>query len=145
MNLEQATSHKHDDITAKAIFCRGNELLLLRRPNGRWDLPGGKARSGEPVADALLREVREETNLVVRTFQPLSVIPRRRSNGRACHVASFLCTARQRLIETKIKLSDEHDDFAFVRFDVEREIILPAHQRQAIDEAWRVLSLPAAA
>ncbi len=145
MNLEHLSSHKDDDITAKAIFCRGDELLLLRRPNGRWDLPGGKTRSGESVADALLREVREETNLVVHTFQPLSVIPRRRSNGRACRVASFLCTARQRLIETKIRLSDEHDDFAFVRFGLEGELHLPAHQRQAINEARRVFALPAAA
>ena len=58
MNLEQLTSHKGDDVTAKAIFCRGHELLLLRRPNGRWDLPGGKARSGEPITQALFREVR---------------------------------------------------------------------------------------
>ncbi len=145
MNLEQLTSHKDDDITAKAIFCRGNEILLLRRPNGRWDLPGGKARSGEPVADALLREVREETHLDIRTFHPLSVIPRTRSNGRACRVASFLCTARQRLIEAKIKLSAEHDHFAFVRFDNECDLHLPAHQRKAIAEAWRVLARPVAA
>jgi ADP-ribose pyrophosphatase YjhB (NUDIX family) len=44
-------------------------LLLIRRGNppsrGLWSLPGGRVEPGENVAQAVEREVREETGLVV--------------------------------------------------------------------------------
>ncbi len=45
-------------------------LLIQRGPQakfapGHWDLPVGKADSGEPVTHAAVRELREETGLVV--------------------------------------------------------------------------------
>ncbi|MBW1597139.1 NUDIX domain-containing protein [Streptomyces sp. JJ38] len=50
---------------------RDRVLLVQRGPNakfarGRWDLPVGKAEPGEPVTEAAVRELREETGLVVR-------------------------------------------------------------------------------
>jgi ADP-ribose pyrophosphatase YjhB (NUDIX family) len=44
-------------------------LLLVRRGTepglGRWSVPGGRVEPGESVADALVREVLEETGLRV--------------------------------------------------------------------------------
>jgi ADP-ribose pyrophosphatase YjhB (NUDIX family) len=43
------------------------ELLLMRRSdNGCWGLPGGYVERGESVADAVAREVREETGVEIR-------------------------------------------------------------------------------
>lgn len=47
----------------------GRLLLILRgRPPGagRWSIPGGRVEPGESDAAALVREVREETGLVVQ-------------------------------------------------------------------------------
>jgi 8-oxo-dGTP diphosphatase len=45
-------------------------LLLIRRGHdphrGSWSLPGGRVEAGESVAEAVEREVLEETGLVVR-------------------------------------------------------------------------------
>jgi 8-oxo-dGTP diphosphatase len=47
-------------------------ILLLKRSMlsknypGKWEFPGGKVDRGEKFNDALVREVREETGLVVR-------------------------------------------------------------------------------
>jgi ADP-ribose pyrophosphatase YjhB (NUDIX family) len=52
-----------------AIF-RGDEVLLTQRWQvpmlGAWSLPGGHIEPGEKAADALLRELREETAIEAR-------------------------------------------------------------------------------
>lgn len=56
-------------IAVGAICVRDGQLLLIRRRNdparGRWSLPGGRVEAGELLADALKREVREETGLEI--------------------------------------------------------------------------------
>jgi len=48
------------------IFDRRGRLLLQQRSDGgQWGLPGGSIEIGESVTDAVRREVREETGLVV--------------------------------------------------------------------------------
>jgi ADP-ribose pyrophosphatase YjhB (NUDIX family) len=48
----------------------GPFVLLVQRANpplaARWSLPGGRVERGEKLADALRREVREETGLEVK-------------------------------------------------------------------------------
>jgi 8-oxo-dGTP diphosphatase len=50
-------------------------LLLVRRgrepSRGLWSLPGGRVEPGETPAEAVVREVREETGLVVRAGEPV--------------------------------------------------------------------------
>jgi 8-oxo-dGTP pyrophosphatase MutT (NUDIX family) len=48
------------------IFDRRRRLLLQQRSDGgQWGLPGGSVEIGESVSEAVAREVREETGLVV--------------------------------------------------------------------------------
>jgi len=52
-----------------ALAIRGDEVLLVHRLaepyKGRWGLPGGAVELGEPARDAVVREAREETGLLV--------------------------------------------------------------------------------
>ena len=60
--------------SAVAVIRFGGEvLLLLRHPEdrsfaGSWCLPGGKADAGETRAEAMIREVKEETNFTVGSY-----------------------------------------------------------------------------
>lgn len=51
---------------AAVIRNEAGEILLQRRSdNGEWGLPGGALDPGEEPAEGVIREVREETGLVV--------------------------------------------------------------------------------
>jgi 8-oxo-dGTP pyrophosphatase MutT (NUDIX family) len=48
--------------------------VLLVREDGRWLLPGGEVEAGESHAEALVRELREETGLGVEPGERLAVV-----------------------------------------------------------------------
>jgi 8-oxo-dGTP diphosphatase len=52
---------------AGAIVVDHDRLLLVKRArgwaSGRWAVPGGKVEPGETMAEAVIRELREETGL----------------------------------------------------------------------------------
>ena len=52
----------------------GSKILLTRRTdNGRWCLPGGAMDPGESLEECCVREVQEETGLVVRIVRLIGV------------------------------------------------------------------------
>jgi 8-oxo-dGTP diphosphatase len=81
--------------------CRDeNRVLLIRRGQppllGEWSLPGGVLECGETLREAVAREVREETGLVVETSEMLGVYERliRGDEGRVRYhyvLIDFLC------------------------------------------------------
>jgi 8-oxo-dGTP diphosphatase len=55
------------EVAVGAVVLRDDHLLLIRRgrgvAEGRWSLPGGRVEHGELLAEATVRELREETGL----------------------------------------------------------------------------------
>jgi 8-oxo-dGTP diphosphatase len=77
-----------------------NRVLLIRRGTapllGEWSLPGGVLECGETLREAVVREAREETGLVVETGEMLGVYERliRDDEGRLRYhyvLIDFLC------------------------------------------------------
>lgn len=61
-------------VGAVCAIDHGGALLVLRQPHRRgWSLPGGLLERGEPAAEAVVREVFEETHLQVEVGLPLTV------------------------------------------------------------------------
>jgi 8-oxo-dGTP pyrophosphatase MutT (NUDIX family) len=77
MKLEQSYGGVATSLRVSATaFIRddaGRVLLQQRSDNGFWNLPGGGLELGESVAEACVREVREETGLIVEIVRLIGV------------------------------------------------------------------------
>ncbi len=68
--------------TIRAVICylkRGDEFLLLLKASGKfgggfWNAPGGKIEPHETAEQAVVREVTEETGLVLGSFEKMGLL-----------------------------------------------------------------------
>jgi ADP-ribose pyrophosphatase YjhB (NUDIX family) len=60
------------------VFQDGKILLVQERSDGMWTLPGGWADVGDSPADAVIREIREESSFQTRATKLLALLDRNR-------------------------------------------------------------------
>jgi 8-oxo-dGTP diphosphatase len=78
------------------ITDQAGRLLLIRRRNepgaGLWSLPGGRIEPGETDQQAVVREVREETSLVVTCGALAGAVERPGLAGRVLDIRDYLAS-----------------------------------------------------
>jgi ADP-ribose pyrophosphatase YjhB (NUDIX family) len=92
-----------------ALVERDDELLLVRQ-DGQWMLPGGEVERGESHAEALIRELDEETGLAVDPGPLRAVVENRYVRGEETvgfHFALYDATTGSRAITDDPGLADE--------------------------------------
>ena len=95
----------------------GEILIVKRHPKSRtdpemWELPGGKVEKGEFFADALVREIKEETNLDVEVGDFCEAVQNDYSHKRTVQIMMYLIGA-----EGEVKISDEHTEFMWASIE----------------------------
>ncbi|QYR24159.1 NUDIX domain-containing protein [Paenibacillus sp. sptzw28] len=66
---------RHIIVTGGAIIKDKFDRILLQKRSdyGDWGLPGGGMNAGEAIEETMIREVREETGLDVKSYQLYSI------------------------------------------------------------------------
>ena len=82
------------------VVLRDTRVLLVQRASeplaGQWSLPGGAVELGETLEEAVVRELKEETGLVVRVVELVEAFERiiRDDSGRSRYhyvLLDYLC------------------------------------------------------
>lgn len=116
-------SQPYPPISIKGVILRGigenSEVLLLRSFNqGFWDLPGGRQNSDESPEDAVRREIKEETGLIV---------------GRGESIHSGIITISPPWIRTEKQVQIESYGFSLCNNETQSQIII-SHEH--LDARW---------
>lgn len=108
-------------ISVRAIIRENQKTLLLKRANGRasilgkYELPGGKLGYGEQPEDALRRYLKDDTGITVHSLQLNDVITYIDHDDRDIQYTFILYIANIAKSGAKITLSDNYDQYAWLR------------------------------
>src|SRR5258708_3275756 len=75
-------------------FNQDGDVLMIRRPNGRWWYPTGFCEVGLSLAENVAKEAKEETGLVVRPLSLMAIIDSRKAGSIHRHIYSHLFYCR---------------------------------------------------
>jgi 8-oxo-dGTP diphosphatase len=101
-------------IAVNAFLIYDDKFLLLKRANKPfiWGPPGGKLQIDEDPIVGLQREVREETNLQINVFQPVTTWFGSFNDVPLLSV-DYLCTSEK----NTVIFSSEHTDYRWLSLD----------------------------
>ncbi len=126
-----------------ALIIQGSKIVLVRRSKppsqGEWSIPGGLARVGETLTQAVIREALEETGLIVRIGPLVDVVERviRDKNDRVQFhyvIADYKCS----VISGALVAGSDASNACWAQKDHLGDFKLPAISLRVIDKAFQI-------
>ncbi len=127
-----------------AVIVDHGRVLLVRRGNepakGRWSIPGGLIELGETLHQAVMREVHEETGLLVEPMGLVELLDRiyREDNLVRYHyvIADYLC----RVTGGTLAAASDADDVRWVERSAwwgDNAIVVDPDTVRVLEAGWR--------
>jgi 8-oxo-dGTP diphosphatase len=132
------TAAGHVPCVGAVVHDDQHRLLVVRRGRapaaGRWSLPGGRVEAGETDADAVRREVREETGLDVLVGRRVGTVERDGPDGLVYDIRDYACS----VTGGRLRAGDDASEVQWVR---RRELLALDTTDGLVDtlDAWGVL------
>ena len=127
-------------LTVRGIIKDNDKILIVKRhPKSRtdpemWELPGGKVENGEFFADALVREIKEETNLDVKVGDFCDAVQNDYMHKRTVQIMMYFDE-----VEGEIKISDEHTDWMWASLDEIRKLEISTSLKKLLKKRdWEI-------
>ena len=117
-----------------------NEILILKRhPKSKtdpemWELPGGKVEKGEHFTNALIREIKEETNLDCEVGDFCEAVQNDYMHKRTVQLIMYLED-----IEGDVKISEEHTEFMWADLEKIRSLEISSSLKKILEKRnWEI-------
>jgi len=123
-------------VSIKGVIFLDDRVLLLRKPSGEWDIPGGRLSIDENPKQCLVREVLEETGLTVKPGKLLHRWIRRRPNKTDVFLVSHICKLADSTANTR--LSNEHDISGWFSLQESEALCLQEGIHKSVQRAFRL-------
>jgi ADP-ribose pyrophosphatase YjhB (NUDIX family) len=88
------------------VLADGRIVLVRRRDNGCWSLPGGMVEWGEDILTTIARELQEETGLEVTQIGRLVGVYSSPSRDPRFH---SICTTVEVMVKGRLYIKDTHE------------------------------------
>lgn len=130
-------------IVAGGIVFDDNKVLIVQRSSdddilpGLWELPSGKKKPLENINDACKREVKEETGIgveIIKLISAFNFVVEKLDETRDVTEIDFLTKP---IGSTEVKLSSEHQNFAWITEDEIDKYNLSPEIKEVIKKAFR--------
>ena len=128
-------------LTVRGIIKNENDEILIvkRHPKSKtdpemWELPGGKVEKGEFFADALIREIKEETDLDCKVGDFAEAVQNDYMHKRTVQVMMYLTD-----VKGEVKISDEHTDWMWADLDKIKSLELSSSFKKVLEKKnWEI-------
>lgn len=112
----------------------GEILIVKRHPKSKtdpemWELPGGKVEKGEHFADALVREIKEETNLDVNVGDFCEAVQNDYSHKRTVQLMMYLDD-----VEGSVEISEEHTEYMWASIEKIKSLELSSSFKKVLEK-----------
>lgn len=134
-------------IVLGGIVMNKNKILILQRNEnedvypGMWELPSGKREFLEPSSKSLIREVKEETGLDVNVLMPVSVFDYKIEKPDEIRDSTQINFLVEIIGNEEVKLSHEHQSFAWVDEKSISSYNLSELTREVIEKSFEIAPL----
>ncbi|MEC5424263.1 NUDIX hydrolase [Virgibacillus sp. C22-A2] len=115
-----------EDVVYALIYNQAKEkILMVKNVGSAWTLPGGAVEKGETLEQAIIREVREETNLTIE-IEHIVAVNEAFFIDKGVHPIFF--TFKVKVIDGEIAIIDENEISEIKWVDLETaNALMPYH------------------
>ncbi len=120
------------ELNVYTVVFHNYKVLILKRPNGIWEFPGGGVDFGEQPLQSAYRELKEETDLNAKNLSFLGVTSATFQKGSDEKHAVYLVYKGEAETD-KVTISGEHTEFRWLTKEELKFLKLGLNAEQALE------------